>query len=54
MSVYFFFFDATDLALKYTYSHFLTFQGDDGILKLEVPILMVALVVTAVSTAVSM
>ena len=51
---FFFFFNATDLALKYTYSHFPTSMGDDGILKHEVPIPMVALVATAVSTVMSM
>ena len=41
------------LQLKYTYSHFLTHMGDDGIVRWEVPILMVALVATVVSAAVS-
>jgi len=42
------------LALKYTYSHFPTFMGNDGIVRQEVPIPMVALVATAVSAAMSM
>jgi len=35
-------------------SHFPTFMGNDGIVRQEVPILMVALVATAVSAAMSM
>jgi hypothetical protein len=46
-------FNVTSLALKYTYRHFPTFRGDDGILRWEVPIPMVALVATAVSAATS-
>jgi hypothetical protein len=43
------------LALTYTvYSHFPTFMGDDGVMKWEVPIPMVALVATAVSSPTSM
>ena len=48
------FFDAMGLALKYTYSHFPTFMGNDGVVRREVPIPMVALVATAVSAAMSM
>jgi hypothetical protein len=49
--VFFFFFDATGFVLKYICSHFPTFKGDNGLLKREVPIPMVALVATAVSAA---
>jgi len=48
------FLDVTGIALKYSYSHFPTFMGDDRVLKQEVPILMVALVATAVSAAILM
>ena len=51
---FFFFFDGTGLVLNLLYSHFPTSMGDDGVLKREVPIPMVALVATAVSTSTSL
>jgi len=44
----------TGIALKYTFSHFPTSMGNDGVLKWEVPIPMVALVATVVSAAISL
>jgi hypothetical protein len=51
---YFSFFDMTGFALRYTYSHFPTFKGNDVVSKQEVPIPMEALVATLAAVSAAM